>query len=77
MSSYQEDYLKFEPILSAKNLKMIQVQGDGNCLFRSVSVGECGSQEMHRDLRESAVEYLKQNTEEFEMWCEDGVELEI
>ncbi len=56
---------------------MIQVQGDGNCLFRSVSVGECGSQEMHRDLRVSAVEYLKKNVEEFEMWCEDGVELEI
>jgi hypothetical protein len=32
---------------------------------------------MHRDLRESAVEYLKMNTEEFEMWCEDGVEIEI
>ena len=56
---------------------MVHVQGDGNCLFRSVSVGEFGHQNLHKELRANAVDYLKKNVEEFEMWCEDGIELEI
>ncbi len=35
--------------------------GDGNCLFRSVSVGLFGHENQHKELRSKAMKFLKEN----------------
>jgi len=38
LTSLARDYLDFMPILKSQNLRLIEVESDGNCLFRSISV---------------------------------------
>jgi hypothetical protein len=37
--------------LQRKHLKLVNVQGDGNCLFRAMSVNLCGHENQHGELR--------------------------
>jgi OTU domain-containing protein 3 len=37
--------------LQRKQLKLVNVQGDGNCWFRAVSVNICGHENQHSELR--------------------------
>ncbi len=37
--------------LQRRHLKLVNVQGDGNCLFRAVSVNICGHENQHGKLR--------------------------
>ena len=48
-------------LLQEKNLQSTDVGGDGNCFFRAVSVGLCGNQEQHAELRKSVAEHLRKN----------------
>lgn len=58
--------------LSPLNLRIRDVASDGNCLFRAIAVS-CGELESyHSTLRERAVEYLRENRDEFSLFFEEG-----
>ena len=53
-------------------------RGDGNCLFRSVSVGLIGNEDLYTELRQTAVTYMRQNIEEFRpFFDENSINLEL
>jgi hypothetical protein len=45
---------------------MVRVAGDGNCLFRSISVALHNCQDKHKELRKQALDYLQENKQEYE-----------
>jgi hypothetical protein len=47
--------------LKSRNLILIDVQGDGNCFFRAVSLILTGDENSHFLLRQAAVAVMKQN----------------
>ena len=48
-----------------ENFKVFHVQGDGNCLFRSVSQFIHKDVNLHQEIRVKSVEYIVQNWEDF------------
>lgn len=47
------------------SLLMIDVKGDGNCLFRCVSLALQHTQNKHQEFREMCANYLRENVELF------------
>lgn len=54
--------------LKLLKLDMHVMQGDGNCQFRSVSFCLYGTEDHHGHVRRKAIEYMRQRSEEFEMF---------
>jgi OTU domain-containing protein 5 len=56
----QEDsYSRYEITLATKGLEILQVEGDGNCLFRSVSHQVYGDDRYHAIVRAKCMEYME------------------
>ena len=55
---------------------MRDVDGDGNCLFRSISDQLHGEESFHKEYRKLAVENIKKNQDFYSMFLEDGQSLE-
>ena len=47
------------------------VNGDGNCLFRAISDQMTGKESNHRKFRRDAVDYVKNNKDNFAPFIED------
>jgi hypothetical protein len=47
--------------LASLKLQAADVIGDGNCFFRSISVGICGDQSLHTDLRRRTATHMATN----------------
>ena len=45
--------------------------GDGNCLFRAIADQLEGNEKLHRKYRSDAVEYIRENQEQFAPFIED------
>ena len=63
----------FENLAQSFDYKVVQVKGDGNCLFRSVSKSlklNLNIKYNHKELRQMVVDYLKNNTEILDLYLE-------
>ena len=70
---FKEENLNFE-IYENNFFDIIQIRGDSNCFFRTVSKYIYGSENNYAILREAAYNYVKDNLTEFYEFCyvEDG-----
>ncbi|KAK9919022.1 hypothetical protein WJX75_008738 [Coccomyxa subellipsoidea] len=62
----QEDRLRRR--LSKLNMDMSVCRGDGNCLFRAISMELWGSEDFHESVRRKAVAYMRENKDDFECY---------
>ena len=58
-------FLHFLDALKKRGFEMIEQEGDGNCLFRAVSLQVYGSSDNHAEVRERCIDYMAQNEEHF------------
>lgn len=72
-AKYKSDLVKFKEQLLVHNLRIVEVEGDGNCLFRSISVQLFGLNGVgsHLDVRKRAIQFMVMNREDFEPFLED------
>jgi len=57
--------LDFQNYLTREGFSIIHIEGDGNCLFRSISYLICGNQDKHARYRRLAVQHIKMNRKDF------------
>ncbi len=57
--------MQFIAALKKCGFEMIEQEGDGNCLFRAVSLQVYGSADNHSEVRERCMDYMAQNEEHF------------
>jgi len=61
----------FKAALKNKGLEMMLQAGDGNCLFRAVSLQIYGDPEVHMDVRKSCIDFMAKDREHFVHFIED------
>ena len=57
-------------------LELKEIKGDGNCLFRAISDQLFGNEDHHMDLRQKAVEFIKNNQDEARHYIEENKSFE-
>ena len=57
--------------LNAKGMHVVEVDGDGNCLFRAVAHQIWLDEDRHLELRKMCVEHMEKNAERFVEFCFD------
>ena len=57
-------------MLGNYGLTIFEVEGDGNCLFRSFASQHSGDQERHAEYREACCEYLASHEEDFKCFID-------
>jgi OTU domain-containing protein 3 len=62
---------EFKKELKSLGYYIKEVEGDGNCLFRSVCEQLEGNEDNHKKYREICIEYMKSHKEDFEPFIED------
>ena len=67
---------EFKEELNKLGYYIREVDGDGNCLFRSVSDQLENSEKNHKFYREKTVEYMRANIEKFKPFIEDDQTVE-
>ena len=67
---------KFKEQLSPLCLKVKEMDGVGNCLFRSVADQIDGDESLHATYRAQAVDYILQNKEMYMPFIEDDETIE-
>ena len=73
-----EDYMKSIKVKKYNQLikedhgkfRVHKVQGDGNCLFRSLAVGIYGDEEKHKQVRNDIVQFIVQNRDRYEPYID-------
>lgn len=55
--------------LAAMKLMVIDIDGDGNCLFRAISHQLFLTEDKHFELRQKCVEHMRKHRERFESFC--------
>lgn len=70
------EFLSFSNQLQALGLKLREVPGDGNCLFRALGDQLEGHSRAHLRLRQETVDYMKSHRQDFEPFVEDDVPFE-
>jgi len=61
-----EEEQRFREMLEQRRLRVKEVAGDGNCMFRSIADQIYGDEEMHAVTREMCMDYMEQNRPHFE-----------
>ncbi len=56
--------LGYSNFFKDNGIKSTEIIGDGNCMFRAISLAEYGTEDKHLELRKVAIEYI-QNNESF------------
>lgn len=69
--NWDKYFLEFQEWLKPKGIYMRDVEGDGNCLFRSVADFVDGDEKEHDQYRRMAVDYITKNKEYFAMFLLD------
>ncbi|PWA33005.1 hypothetical protein CCH79_00016893 [Gambusia affinis] len=67
------EYVSFSNQLQALGLKLREVPGDGNCLFRALGDQLEGHSRGHLRLRQETVQYMMSHRQDFEPFVEDDV----
>jgi OTU domain-containing protein 3 len=57
--------MSFRQYLAKHGFRMIDIEGDGNCLFRALSYHLHGTEDKHAELRLQIVQYMEEREEEF------------
>ncbi|KAL7576335.1 hypothetical protein ACA910_018151 [Epithemia clementina (nom. ined.)] len=57
--------VKFAAALKSSGLEIVEQEGDGNCLFRAVSLQVYGDASMHGQVREQCLNFMAVNKEHF------------
>lgn len=68
---------KFIEALGCHGLHVIEIEGDGNCLFRAVSHQLFLNEEKHEELRQRCVEHLIHHKDRFQLFCPDDFDQHI
>jgi hypothetical protein len=55
----------FQDKLKQQGLEMVEQEGDGNCLFRAVSLQVYGTADSHGELRERVMDFMARNEEHY------------
>ena len=76
MQKYKIDMNKFREQLHPLCLKVKEMEGDGNCLFRAVADQLEGDESMHAIYRQKTVEYILENKEMYTFFIEDDETIE-
>ncbi|XP_040843950.1 OTU domain-containing protein 3 isoform X2 [Ochotona curzoniae] len=72
----EEEFVSFANQLQALGLKLREVPGDGNCLFRALGDQLEGHSRNHLRHRQETVDYMIKQREDFEPFVEDDVPFE-
>ncbi|XP_017707622.1 PREDICTED: OTU domain-containing protein 3 isoform X1 [Rhinopithecus bieti] len=72
----EEEFLSFANQLQALGLKLREVPGDGNCLFRALGDQLEGHSRNHLKHRQETVDYMIKQREDFEPFVEDDIPFE-
>ncbi|KAL1777425.1 OTU domain-containing protein 3 [Sigmodon hispidus] len=75
-SGYEEEFVSFTNQLQALGLKLREVPGDGNCLFRALGDQLEGHSRNHLKHRQETVDYMIRQREDFEPFVEDDIPFE-
>jgi len=67
---------EFQEVLKPKGIYMRDVEGDGNCQFRSIADQLDGDENCHTKYREMAVEYITKNKEYFALFLPDDEDID-
>ncbi|OQR93732.1 hypothetical protein THRCLA_12229 [Thraustotheca clavata] len=59
-------FSKYQQALGEKNLSLISIQGDGNCMFRAISHQIYGDEKYHSIVRNSCIDYMLEEKTYFE-----------
>jgi OTU domain-containing protein 3 len=62
---YESSMMKFSVQIRALNLRIRDVDADGNCLFRAVADQIEGNQQNHLKYRHAVVDYMQDNPDLF------------
>ena len=68
---WKKDFLRFEIQLKKIGFEIIDVPGDGNCLFRSISDQMGEGTNNHSSYRKQVVEYIRENRFDFEPFLDN------
>ncbi|XP_026092853.1 OTU domain-containing protein 3-like [Carassius auratus] len=68
-----EEFVSFSNQLQALGLKLREVPGDGNCLFRALGDQLEGHSRGHLRLRQETVQYMMTHRQDFEPFVEDDM----
>ncbi|KAM6976758.1 OTU domain-containing protein 3 isoform 1-T1 [Aplochiton taeniatus] len=68
-----QEFVSFSNQLQALGLKLREVPGDGNCLFRALGDQVEGHSRGHLRLRQETVQYMMSHRQDFEPFVEDDV----
>ncbi|XP_006094057.1 OTU domain-containing protein 3 isoform X4 [Myotis lucifugus] len=72
----EEEFVSFANQLQALGLKLREVPGDGNCLFRALGDQLEGHSRNHLQHRQETVDYMIKQREDFEPFVEDDIPFE-
>ncbi|KAL4648357.1 OTU domain-containing protein 3 [Arapaima gigas] len=68
-----DEFISFNNQLQVLGLKLREVPGDGNCLFRALGDQLEGHSRGHLRLRQETVQYMQAHRQDFEPFVEDDV----
>ncbi|KNE58097.1 hypothetical protein AMAG_04917 [Allomyces macrogynus ATCC 38327] len=68
---WDADTKALKPQLASLGLNLVEITGDGNCLFRAVAHQLTGAESLHRDLRRACVEFMRAHEADFAPFVED------
>ncbi|KAJ3364840.1 hypothetical protein GGF32_001017 [Allomyces javanicus] len=68
---WDADTKALKPQLASLGLNLVEITGDGNCLFRAVAHQLTGAESLHRDLRRACVEFMRAHEPDFAPFVED------
>jgi hypothetical protein len=57
--------------LKERGLEMVEQEGDGNCLFRAVSLQVYGDSDSHMDVRKRCLDYMENDASHFSQFVEE------
>ena len=58
--------------LKCMNMRRVAMEGDGNCQFRSIAHHVLRDQDRHAEIRSLAMEWIRANPQDFEIYFETG-----
>ena len=62
----------FAEKLNKRGFRIVQIEGDGNCLFRAVSHQLFLREDRHEELRAKCVQHMLDHRKRFEMFCDEN-----
>lgn len=72
ISEFSDRYSHYIQAIEKMNLHVVQVNGDGNCLFRSVAHQIYGDEDLHELVRDYCLNYMEADAVFFSQFVEGG-----